>query len=131
MRSYDEAYAAARDEPAFSNGTEGEAWTENWCERCVHDSPELVDRGEGCPLIMVALMGRTPGEWLRQEGFRLGDQYRCVEFRDQDDPGPGYEAPPDPPLPGQEVLFAVEPHARIYADVAAEARREAVGADVG
>ena len=109
MRTYDEAYAAARDEAAFSNGTEGDAWMGAWCERCVHD----IDDGPGCPLVLVAYMGRTPAEWFEQdhsEGWSLTDAYHCAEFRSRDDPGPGYEPQPDPPLPGQLELFDAEPY---------------------
>jgi hypothetical protein len=137
MRSYQEAYAAARDEPAFSNGTEGYAWMENWCESCVHDKPAREERPEdGCPLIMVAFMSRTPSEWMEQpwqqikgmpEGQTapvLGDTYHCVEFRDEDDPGPGYE-PVDPVSPDQLELFDATPfiRPRMFADVVAEAHR--------
>lgn len=115
MRPYEQAFEAARDRPAFSTGTEGETWVANWCERCVHDL------GEGCPLVLVSLMQRTPMEWLdgprdEQGRYSMADQYHCVEYRDRDDPGPGYEPPSDPPLPGQETLFDAAPHTRMYAD---------------
>ncbi len=98
MRSYDEAYAAFRDTPAFSNSTDGEVWMGGWCERCTNDSPDMVDRGEGCPLILIALVGRTPSEWLDQpeDRQRIGDRYHCVEFRDRDEAG---EDPAPHPLP--------------------------------
>jgi hypothetical protein len=124
MRTYEEAFAAARDEPAFSNGTEGYGWMENWCwNGCLHEA-EFTRTGEGtgCPLVLVALMQRTPSEWLdgprdEQGRYSIADQYHCVEFRDEDNPGPGYGTPPDPPLPGQELLFDVAPHTRMYADM--------------
>jgi len=93
---------------------------DNWCDRCVHDSEELVDKGQGCPLILVALVGRTPAEWFEQpwqqvpgrpEGHTapvLGDTYHCVEFRDEDS-GPGPEPQPIPDPPGQETLWPREP----------------------
>jgi hypothetical protein len=116
MRTYEEAFAAARDEPAFSNGTEGYAWQGQWCDRCVHDASVRNGDGSGCPLVMVALMGRTPSEWLEQPWQQvvgrpagvlapsLGDTYHCVEFRNEDDPGPGYE-PVEPVSPDQLELF--------------------------
>lgn len=126
MRTYDEAYAAAREGSPFSNGTEGYGWMENWCERCVHDVDAGKVDGAGCPLVLVALMGRTPSEWLdgpRDEHGRysIQGQYHCVEFRDRDDPGPGYEPPPAPPLPGQIELLPAEPYigARMFADTTA------------
>jgi hypothetical protein len=37
----------------------------------------------GCPLLQMALLGKTPTEWLRQE---LGpDKFHCIEFRGPDD----------------------------------------------
>lgn len=122
MRTYDEAFAAARDRPAFSNGTEGYGWMGNWCAECVHDGIGLGLDEPSCPLITISLMQRTPSEWLdgpRDENglYSIADQYHCVEFRSRGDPGPGYENPPDPPLPGQEVLFDMDPHTRMYADV--------------
>jgi hypothetical protein len=113
MRTYDEAFAAAKDQSPFSNGTEGHAWMANWCESCTNDSPELVDRGEGCPLIMVALMGRTPAEWIDQtaDGHYLGDTYHCTEFRERPEDD-DEDAPPPPPsydaeMPGQTTIFEV------------------------
>lgn len=114
MRTYGEAEAAAREGSPFSNGTEGYASTSQWCDRCVHDQsvrrddvkPDPRNNGLlGCALLGVALMGKTPSEWMEQDRFSLGDQYHCIEFRDEDDPGPGYGPQPDPPLPGQLDLF--------------------------
>lgn len=121
MRTYDEAFAAARDIRPFANGTEGYGWMDAWCGTCLHDQPSRKGNGDGCPLVLVALMQRTPMEWLdgpRDEHglYSIEYQYHCIEFRDEDDPGPGYESPPDPPLPGQEELFPAEPHVRMFAD---------------
>jgi hypothetical protein len=109
MRSYEEAMAASKDEPAFSNGTEGYAWMANWCDECVNNDEETE---LWCPLLTVALLQRTPVEWVEQpwgqvkgapEGEtapRLGDTYHCTEFRqrpepgDEDDPEPEPEPPP-------------------------------------
>lgn len=135
MRSYDEAWAAARDRRAFSNGTEGYAWTGEWCDTCVRDRGTRLDAGHpdydetGCPLLMVALLGRTPVEWVEQpweqvkgepEGVVapvLGGTYECSEYLrdpdtdDDDDQGGGGDPDPDPdpgPPPvieGQTDLF--------------------------
>ncbi|GIH26018.1 hypothetical protein Aph01nite_43280 [Acrocarpospora phusangensis] len=119
LPTYEEAYAKALDRPAFSNGTESECWFESNCYRCVHDAP--FQRGtatEGCPLIMVAYMERTPAEWMEKNRSRLGDQYTCIYFRDEDDPGPDEPTPiPDPP--GQDALFpreSFERPCRMFAD---------------
>jgi hypothetical protein len=117
-RPYEEVDRDAREGSPFSNGTSWEIWSYNWCERCKNDSPELVDKGEGCPLIMVALMGKTPAEWFPQEGVQ---DYHCVEFRDKNEGGGG-DAPKAPePIPGQGIMFDMEPHTKMYADVVAEA----------
>lgn len=119
MRTYEEAWEHAVDRRPFSNGTEGYAWMDNWCYRCKNDGDHLDD--PGCPLVLVALMGRTPSEWFEQpwgqirgrpEGETapvLGDTYHCAEFRDEDDDGPREPKPiPDPP--GQEILLPREPY---------------------
>lgn len=111
------------DRPAFSNGTEFECWVANWCHRCVHDKPAREDRYEdACQIVMIALLGQTPAEWIRQEGFRLGDQYHCIEFRDEDD-GPPPPTEPEPTPTGQGELLPMEPFVgtRMFADVASEA----------
>lgn len=109
------------DQPAFSNGTMWEIWQERWCFRCVNDSPELVDRGEGCPLILTALCGKTPVEWVRQsdaevyrkDGCDVANLYHCMMFRDEDD-GPDPEPKPQPEPPDMEGLFPrPERHARM------------------
>jgi hypothetical protein len=76
LPSFDDAAARAADGPAFSNGTECDAWMANWCYRCVHDDPD-----EGCPLVLVALLGQTPVEWQEAEPGSLGHQYRCTAFQ--------------------------------------------------
>lgn len=122
MRTYAEIDRDARPGSPFSGGTEGYAWQENWCGRpCAHDAAFQRDEpgAEGCPLVLVAFLGKTPAEWMEQpwrqitgapEGQTapvLGDTYHCVEFRDEDDPGGGEPVPvPDPP--DQEVLFGRE-----------------------
>lgn len=126
MRAYAEALADARDERAFSNSTDGEAFMSNWCWRCLHDKPARNGHEEdGCPLILVALMGKTPVEWFDQwdgkSPFPLGDQYHCIEFRDEND-GPPPPTEPEPTPPGQGELLPMEPYvgARMFADVVAE-----------
>ena len=104
MREYNEAFEAALDKAAFSNGTEGMSWTDAWCDRCLHDKPARDGSGEGCPLVLVALMGRTPSEWIEHDRFSLGDRYHCIEFRDEDS-GPGPEPQPVPDPPGMDALI--------------------------
>ena len=114
LPTYEQAWETAREERAFSNGTEGYAWLENWCGRCVHDKPAREGRDEdGCPLILVSLLGRTPIEWIEQRDssglIRLGDSYSCMYFRDEEDGGGDPEPQPIPDPPGQLTLAPREP----------------------
>jgi hypothetical protein len=85
MHDDDDIYRAARDVPPFSNGTEAEAWMETWCGTCAHDSPAMVEQGEGCPLVLVALAERTPAEWVDEDPRSLTYRYRCTEYQYRDD----------------------------------------------
>ena len=114
MRTYREIEADAIDSPAFSNGTQGCGWMANWCNRCVHDVDTDTPRPEnggiaGCPIIAVTMIGKTPAEFFADdERAQIFADYRCVEFRDKDEPGGGEPTPiPDPP--GQELLLPREP----------------------
>lgn len=110
MRTFEEAFADARQESAFSNGSMWDHWADRWCYRCTKDSVEMVERGEGCPLIMVALTGRTPLEWTAaSEQDRIFGSYHCSEFverRDDGDDRP-VEPPPHPVVDGQVDIFEV------------------------
>lgn len=59
--------------PAFANGFEGESWMSLWCVDCVND----VDND--CPLVGVALLGRTPRAWDDASPGHL-NRYVCNEF---------------------------------------------------
>lgn len=127
MRTYGEVWEDAKDERPFSNGTEGYAWTDNWCGTCVHEAGD-----NECPLLGVALMGRTPIEWIEQpwgqvrgqpEGVlapSLGDTYHCIMHREEGDDGGEPEPIPDPP--DQGLLLPREPYegVRMYVDVVSE-----------
>jgi hypothetical protein len=126
VRPYGELERDARDKPAFSNSTDGYAWLDNWCGDCIHDKPAREgDEGNGCPLILVALVGKTPAEWLDQwdgkSPFPLGNRYHCIEYRPEDDGG-GDSDPLPEPIPGQGELLPREPYegVRMFADVVAE-----------
>ncbi|MFD8740828.1 hypothetical protein ACFV06_38750, partial [Streptomyces sp. NPDC059618] len=86
-------------------------WMANWCDRCVHDRPARQEEGPGCPLVLVALMGRTPAQWLTPDAdadAHVFAEYHCIEFRGEDD-GPGPEPQPVPDPPGQFCLWPREP----------------------
>jgi hypothetical protein len=116
---YDDAWNRARDVPPFSNGTEGFGWQANWCDRCLRDALfRNTGKGSGCPLLCIAVQGRTPAEWLdgpRDEygRYNIGDQYHCIEFRA---PGSGGGEPrPRPDPPDMDGLFSrPEPVVRMY-----------------
>lgn len=110
MRQYAEIYETARDTPAFSNGSQGYSWMANWCDRCTHDNLDDNTYGPyGCPIVAVTMMSRTPAEFIAaDERAEILADYRCIEFRDRDDPGATEPTPlPDPP--GQELLLPREP----------------------
>lgn len=135
MRSYDEIFATARAERPFSNGTEGCAWMENWCwAPCQNPAETAWQRYEegkrktpprdfpgGCPLIQVALMGRTPAEWMEQDRAVLGDQYHCIEFRGPDDGGGDPRPRPRREPPNMDGLFE-RPHQQVRMLKQAEAK---------
>jgi hypothetical protein len=111
---FDEVMARSRDGSPFSNGTEGDSWTANWCDRCLVDAPfrNGLKGATGCPILVVALCGRTPAEWLdgprdEQGRYSMTDQYHCVEFRA---PGGGGEPKPKPTPRDQGELFSREGH---------------------
>jgi hypothetical protein len=114
--TFDDVWSRAKDEPAFSNGEEGHAWEANWCGRCLRDAPFRNGiAATGCPILAVALSGRTPAEWFEQPWQQiqgrpagetapsLGDTYHCIEFRA---PGAGGGEPrPRPEPTGMTGLF--------------------------
>lgn len=116
MRTEAEISADAKDEQPFSNGTEGYAWQDQWCCECTHDD-EATELW--CPILTVAILGKTPVEWIEQEwgehGPTLGDTYHCTEFEqrpdddgpDDDEPEPEGPGPFDPEMPGQVDIFTV------------------------
>lgn len=100
MRSYEEIERDARDRAPFSNGTAGDIWMGNWCDRCLVDAPYRNGlNGTGCPLILVALTQKTPAEWL-EVGLQ---NYTCLEARFPGDDG-GEPRPKPEPL-GMDGLF--------------------------
>lgn len=131
MRTAEQIWKDAREGSPFSNGTEGYAWMDNWCGRCIHDKPARNGHEEnGCPLLLPALSGKTPVEWLdgprnEQGHWAIDDKYHCIEFRDEDD-GPPPPTEPQPTPPGQGELVPMEPYVgtRMFADVVAEVQTE-------
>lgn len=115
MRDHDALYDESIDEPPFSNSTDGDGWIAANCRTCIHDKEQRADKvtGPGCPLLLIAVTGRTPAQWFmgpRDENgrHRIADKYRCIEYRHEDD-GPGPEPQPIPTPPGQGELLPREP----------------------
>lgn len=106
---YDEVYARSRDQAAFSNGDEGYGWMANWCDRCLRDAPfRNMGTGGGCPILLVAMLDRTPAEFIdgprdKDGRYSIAEQYICTEFRP---PGAGGGEPrPKPEPPSMDGLF--------------------------
>jgi hypothetical protein len=120
MRTEAEIDTAAKPGRPFSNGTEGYAWMGNWCDECVNNDEE---KELWCPILSVALLGKTPSEWIEQpwgqikgrpEGETaptLGDTYHCTEFVQRpewpgdDDPDGEPDPEPTPVCEGQLDLI--------------------------
>jgi hypothetical protein len=129
---FDALFAESRDEPAFSNSDEGYGWTDANCATCIHDKPSREgDEDRGCPLILITLLGRRPAQFVdgpRDEHglYSRAGQYRCTEYRHEDDdsaepqlaptlPGQG-ELLPREPFGGHRMLIAPEPAAAAALD---------------
>ena len=79
---YQEALDAAADGSPFSNSTEGEYWMEANCYRCAHDAAFQAGLSpEGCPLLLIAMTGKTPAQWERGDPGDPAMRYSCAHFR--------------------------------------------------
>lgn len=72
MQSLDDEFDRAISKQPFANGFEGDSWTAAWCYSCKLEST--------CPLIMIAVLGRTPVQWEEVNPGGLSDRYRCSEY---------------------------------------------------
>lgn len=106
--TYEQALATSRPGCAFSNGTEVDCWMERNCYRCVHDAELRRGEGPGCPVALVIYEDRIPAEWTPDKPGHLGEQWRCIYFRTEDD-GDDPEPTPIPDPPGQLTLCPREP----------------------
>lgn len=89
MRTPAQISADADERAPFANGFEWDHWSNVWCDRCSHY--------DDCPIILVALHGRTPAEWTNRQDNSLIDRYQCTEF----EPSKGKLAVDDPVVQGQ------------------------------
>lgn len=70
---------------AFSNGYEWDRWSGRWCQGCRHDNSQTwTNVGDAplvlCPLMEVALLGRTPREWAEMDLGGLDNRYACSQY---------------------------------------------------
>ena len=102
----------------FSNGTDGQIWMNEWCNRCANDhgTHKAEWDEDGCPHIVSTLVHQfdpvfIPTEELveRPDGTTfVWSSWSCMEFRrcpcDRGPEDPGVE-PPAPIDPNQGALF--------------------------
>ena len=107
MRTYEQITATARRQAPFANGSEWDRFQDRFCGECVHDSEEMVNRGEGCPLILAALSGVV----ARCTEFAQADDVEPCDYPDDDGdddaaaPGATHRTAAVVVLPGQESLW--------------------------
>ena len=75
---------------AFSNGTEGDAWTSKWCDYCAHDHGMHHGEGNGpsCDLVLNSMMHKSgqplnPEAWVAEPDdgrFFLPSRMICLRF---------------------------------------------------
>jgi hypothetical protein len=109
MDDGDTLWEQSRDQPPFSN-SDGYAWFEANCTTCIWEKPARQgDEGNGCPLVLLALVGRTPAQWIAGNPDDISSKYTCIEYRHEDD-GPDPEPKPIPTPPGQGELLPRQPY---------------------
>lgn len=52
----------------FSNGTEWDNWSANWCGTCIHDRLGKGSKDTECPLILEMFMGDEPKQIIKNPG---------------------------------------------------------------
>jgi hypothetical protein len=102
-----------------SNGTEGQMFIDNYCERCIHEKwlhHQESDEGK-CEILSNSLMNHQPcyDKDLKQDGWEwfCNKDYTgrvCNQFKHWDwDNNDGNEPPkPEPYDPNQLVLFSFD-----------------------
>lgn len=112
--NYDASWDSSREGSPFSNNTEYEVWEVNWCDRCLRDAPYRRDISPtGCPLLVIALLGRTPAEWMEQPPDSP-DRYHCIEFKAPGGGGSGGPRPKPDPRGMDELFPRPEPQSRMF-----------------
>jgi hypothetical protein len=73
LLTFEDYEPEADDRPPFPDGFSGEVWMVENCERCAH--------GENtCPLLMLAIIGRTPHVWTERTNATLSHRWHCPEW---------------------------------------------------
>ncbi len=74
---------------AFSNGTEWEVWSYNWCHQCSRDEMGGAPEGTYCDVIAASLVSDSvPPQWIPGTDD-FGDRYHCTEFEALEGPDDG------------------------------------------
>jgi hypothetical protein len=83
---------AVDHELVFPSEVAEQLWRQHWCQTCFQPEEaarRLFDRGEGCPILALALSGTTPLEFKRDGRRRSRNVveakklFRCTEYRDR------------------------------------------------
>jgi hypothetical protein len=75
---------------SISNGTEGEAFMERYCSRCVHDRGERLwpGQGLGCGLILQSMVDDDVPEWINTAPpAPIWQPVICTRYTPEPDPG--------------------------------------------
>lgn len=75
LLDFEAEMARAVEGRPFANGFEGESWMSLWCEDGCVNQPD-------CPLLVVALLGRTPKQWEDKEPGSL-NRYECHVYEEE------------------------------------------------
>lgn len=90
----------------FANGTEGHAWTSQWCDQCEndHDMHYPNQTPPGCPILCKAYCDTEAEipEWVDltdEMGFTFPPAVHCLSFAPCQSCKPGPDGPPPKPVP--------------------------------
>jgi hypothetical protein len=73
LLSVEEEMERAQPTAPFSNSTDGFGWMSIWCDECAQEAD--------CPLLLVAMMNRTPAAWVLREPLGI-NKYTCIEYQE-------------------------------------------------
>lgn len=73
-----------------SNSDDGCAFTDYYCENCKHDNFGFNDEAEGCEILVLALIGEQPKEWIWKNGIPF-----CTKFEERTEADDRHHPDPD------------------------------------